>query len=312
MQQKTLIVLGVGGTIAGLASDAGQPQRYVAGQLPVQQLLAGVSLPPGCSVQAEQVAQIDSKDMDLAVWQALLRRCRHWLAQPQVQGLVVTHGTDTLEETAWLLQALLAPQRPVVLTCAMRPANAPDADGPGNLRDALLVAAAEGARGVVAVCAGRILAAADVQKVHSWRLDAFDAGDAGDIGQVRAGQVRCGRAWPEPVAADSAVLERFLSASELPWVEIVFSHAAAGAAGVEALLAHGGLRGLVVAGTGGGTVHHALHAALQRARQQGVRVWRTTRCVHGGVPPDPAAELPAVDLPPAKARLALMLELLAA
>jgi len=309
-QKKTLVVLGLGGTIAGVAIDPHRPQRYAAGQLPVQDLLVDVPLPPGCSVVSEQVAQIDSKDMDLLVWQRLLQRCLYWLAQPQVQGLVVTHGTDTLEETAWLLQVLLAPERPIVLTCAMRPVTAPDADGPGNLRDALLVAATEGAQGVLAVCAGRILGAADVQKVHSWRLDAFDAGDAGEVGQVRVGQVRCSRAWPRAGGADPALQQRFLQARELPRVEIVVSHAAASAAVVDALLAYGGVRGIVVAGTGSGTVHHTLSAALRRAQTQGVRVWRSTRCPYGGVLQEWDDGLPGVDLSPVKARLALMLELL--
>jgi L-asparaginase len=311
LAQKSLVLLGTGGTIAGAAPDASQPQRYTAGQLPVHTLLANVPLPPGCSVVTEQLAQIDSKDMDLSVWQLLLRRCQHWLAQPQVQGLVITHGTDTLEETAWLLQALLAPARPLVLTGAMRPATAVDADGPGNLRDALQVAATPGATGVLVVCAGRILGAQDVQKVHSWRLDAYTSGDAGDIGRLRAGQVQCSRPWPQPATPAAGLLQRVLAASALPWVEIVFSHAAARGEAVDAWVEQG-VQGVVVAGTGAGTVHQQLRAALQRAQARGVRVWRTTRCALGGVLPDVDDGLPTVDLPPVKARLALMLELLAA
>ncbi|MEK9803308.1 MAG: asparaginase domain-containing protein, partial [Curvibacter sp.] len=136
---QKIVVLGTGGTIAGLAQGAA-PGRYRAAQKPVGELLAGLELPAGMDLQVEQVAQIDSKDMDLPVWQALLTACRHHLAAQAVQALLITHGTDTLEETAWLLQALLAPRKPVVLTCAMRPADAPDADGPRNLADALAVA----------------------------------------------------------------------------------------------------------------------------------------------------------------------------
>jgi L-asparaginase len=153
---EKIVVLGTGGTIAGLAQGAAQG-RYRAAQKPVGDLLAGVAVPAGVTLQLEQVAQIDSKDMDLAVWQSLLRACHKHLAEADVSGLVITHGTDTLEETAWLLQALMAPRKPVVLTCAMRPADAPDADGPRNLADALAVAADPGAQGVLVVCAGRIL-----------------------------------------------------------------------------------------------------------------------------------------------------------
>ena len=313
---EKIVVLGTGGTIAGTASDS---RNYRAAQLPVGELLAGLPLPGGCEVLTEQVAQLDSKDMDFGVWRQLLTRCVHWLAQPEVRGLVITHGTDTLEETAYLLQTVLAPRKPVVLTCAMRPATALDADGPQNLLDALAVAGGgEGVQGVVAVCAGRILGAADVQKVHSWRLDAFSAGDAGDIGQVRHGRIERWRDWPPAVLPRETLLEALLAAGALPRVEIVLSHAAACGATVDALLdpalaaRHGAapVRGLVLAGTGGGTVHHELEAALRRAQTAGVRVLRSTRCVDGLLQPRAGEEFAAVPLTPVKARLALMLELL--
>ncbi len=319
MHVKKIVVLGTGGTIAGLATDANDSRQYVAAQQSVLDLLAGLPIPPGCELLSEQVAQIDSKDLDLSVWRALLQRCVHWLAQPEVQGLVITHGTDTLEETAFLLQALLAPRKPLVLTCAMRPANAPDADGPQNLRDALALAATAGAQGVLVVCAGRILGAQDVQKVHSTRLDAFSAGEAGEIGQVRQGQVERWRDWPQPRVPGEMLLERLLTAPTLPRVEILLSHAAACGATVDALVdpavaaRYGAppLRGLVLAGTGGGTVHHALEAALRRAQAAGVRVLRSTRCVDGFLQPRASDEFAvAAGLSPVKARLALMLELL--
>lgn len=317
MQADTqkIVVLGTGGTIAGLARGAGEG-RYRAAQKSVGELLDGVAVPAGGALQFEQVAQIDSKDMDLAVWQALLKACQTYLAQADVRGLVITHGTDTLEETAWLLQALLAPRKPVVLTCAMRPADAPDADGPRNLADALTVAADPGAQGVLAVCAGRILGAQAVQKVHSSRLDAFDSGEAGDIGHVQEGRVQwlreCSAAAPVPVLA------AMLAASALPRVEIILSHAAASAAQVDLLLdpeaaaRHGAapLRGLVLAGTGGGTLHREIEAAARRAQAAGVRVVRTTRCADGWLQPRAGDEFPALALSPVKARLALMLDFL--
>lgn len=316
---EKIVVLGTGGTIAGTAAGPADSRNYRAAQLPVGDLLAGLPLARGWEVVSEQVAQVDSKDMDLAVWQQLLRRGLHWLAQPEVRGLVITHGTDTLEESAYLLQTVLAPRKPVVLTCAMRPATALDADGPQNLLDALTVAASEGAQGVVAVCAGRILGALDVQKVHSWRLDAFRAGDAGDIGHVRQGRIERWRDWPPAVLPRETVLEALLAAAQLPRVEIVLSHAAACGATVGALLdpelarrlGAVPVRGLVLAGTGGGTVHRELEAALRRAQSAGVRVVRSTRCVDGLLQAGEGQEFPALPLTPVKARLALMLELLA-
>lgn len=317
--REKIVVLGTGGTIAGTGASAADSRVYRAAQLPVEALLAGLPAPVACELVSEQVAQIDSKDMSLPVWQQLVRRCLHWLAQPQVRGLVITHGTDTLEETAWLLQAVLAPRKPVVLTCAMRPATALDADGPQNLADALAVAALPAAQGVVVVCAGRILGAQDVQKVHSWRLDAFSAGDAGDLGAVRQGRIECWRDWRCTTPSREPVREALLGAAVLPRVEIVFSHAAASGGLVDVLLDAGAaarqgiapLRGLVVAGTGAGTVHAELEAALRRARAAGVRVLRSTRCVEGPLSAQTGEEFAAVALSPVKARLALMLDLLA-
>lgn len=319
-QRKKIVVLGTGGTIAGMAPSALDSRNYVAAQRAVGDLLAGLPPPPGYELLIEQVAQIDSKDMGLAEWQKLLQRCDYWLAQPEVQGLLITHGTDTLEETAYVLQSVLAPKRPVVLTCAMRPASALDADGPQNLLDAMAVATSEGARGVVVVAAGRIHDAQAVQKVHTWRLDAFSSGDAGAIGQIRNGVLTRWRDWPQWSTPGAGLLQRVLSARDLPRVEIVFSHALANAATVDAWLdpdlsrRHGvpPLRGVVVAGTGGGTVHRELEPALRRALGAGVRVVRTSRCVDGLLAAREDDEFAlAAGLSPVKARLALMLELLA-
>lgn len=320
---QKIVVLGTGGTIAGTAASP-TDGHYVAAQKGVAELLAGLpgALPAGFEVMSEQVAQIDSKDMDVAVWQALLRRCTHWLAQPDVQGVVVTHGTDTAEETAYLLQAVLAPTKPVVLTCAMRPATAVSADGPQNLLDALAVACHPGASGVVLVCAGQIHSALDVQKLHSWQLDAFSSGEAGAIGRVRQGRLDLWRNWPSGlVKFDSGAIENIASTSEWPRVEVLLSHGAACGATVDALVAPdvaarsgaAPVRGLVVAGTGGGTVHQALEAALRRAQDAGVRVLRSSRCALGSASARPGDAFSAVPgLTPAKARLALMLELLSA
>lgn len=309
MKAQQIVVLATGGTIAGRAARAGDVLGYRAGEVGIDELLADLPAPEGVVVTGEQVAQVDSKDMDFALWQRLAVRCRHWLDQPQVQAVVVTHGTDTLEETAWFLQRVLAPAKPVVLASAMRPVTAPAPDGPQNIADAFTVAVTPGARGVVAVCAGAVHGAADVRKVHPYRIDAFGSGDAGPIGYVEADKVRQLRPWPAP--SDSAGLfERVLRERQAwPWVEIVHNHAGAEGRAVHALVS-GGVQGLVVAATGNGTVHAALEKALLRAQEQGVRVVRSSRCLEGPVLAQPRDALPASPLTPAKARVELLLSLL--
>ena len=308
---EKIVVLGTGGTIAGTAATPDEVLAYRAAQLGVDQLLAAVPGLRGVPLVAEQVAQVDSKDMSEAVWQRLLQRCSHWLAQTDVAGIVITHGTDTLEETAFLLQEVLAPDKPVVLTCAMRPASAPQPDGPQNLMDAVTVARYPGAHGVVAVCAGVIHGAREVAKEHPYRLDAFTSGEAGPLGWVEEGRVRLQRPWPIS-AADAVLAKRAAHCTTWPRVEILMNHAGATGAIAQALLAQG-VDGIVVAGTGNGSVSASLEAALLALQEQGVKVWRSTRCAQGQVLPHAGDVLPdARGLPPVKARVRLMLDLLGA
>lgn len=316
-----VVVLGMGGTIAGRASSPDDLVSYTAGQVAVADLLAG--LPAGLErdLEVEQVAQIDSRSMDLAVWQRLCERLAYHLARPQVRAVVVTHGTDTLEETAFVLQSLLRPGKPVVLTCAMRPATALVPDGPQNISDALVMAHHPGAAGVMVVCAGQVHGAADVTKVHTYRLDAFSSGDAGALAAIENGRVFQWRPWPGEMADNvpdlRSCLPAFMAAGALPRVELVVSHACADGRLVDALLndtsAQDGhvLRGLVVAGTGNGSVHDRLDQALMRARAAGVRVVRATRCPFGRVTPRSGDLLEeSHGLSAVKARLALSLDLI--
>jgi L-asparaginase len=316
VSDQKIVVLGTGGTIAGTAANAADhtgQTGYTAAQVGVHALLASL---PGWQEGAgperyvvEQVAQLDSKDMGFDVWVKLAQRVAHFLAQKDVQGIVVTHGTDTLEETAYFLQALLAPSKPVVLTCAMRPSNAVVPDGPQNLLDALAVASSTGASGVTVVCAGTIFGAEDVQKIHPYRLNAFSAGDAGPIGFVEQGRLRLLRGWPRGQAQS---LASALADAAWPRVEVVMSYAGADGTVVRALL-KAGVKGLVVAATGNGMVHQDLEAALVLAMQQGVKVLRATRCSEGRLLPGANDALPAAPgLTPVKARIALMLALMQA
>ena len=326
---EKLVVLGTGGTIAGTAGTASDNLGYTAAQIGVAQLLEALpgvgAVLAGRTLLAEQVAQLDSKDMSFAVWQALIQRVSFHLSQPDVKGIVITHGTDTLEETAYFLHAALPPARlaakPVVLTCAMRPASSAAPDGPQNLLDALAVAGSAGACGVVAVCAGAIHGAVDVQKAHPYRLDAFNSGDAGALGYVEESQVRLVRDWPG-VTHDARpdLIGKVEAAGQWPRVEIVMNYAGATGAMVDALIdpsrvvaQPGGVpvRGLVVAATGNGTVHQDLEAALRRAQSAGVKVVLATRCSNGRVLPRADAPFPdSQGLSPVKARVALMLGLM--
>ena len=315
--RRCIVILGTGGTIAGLSASASDNIGYTAAQVGVEQLVATIaSLTDAGPVLTEQVAQIDSKDMSFGVWAQLAARVDHYLAREDVGGIVITHGTDTIEETAFFLQSVCQPAKPVVLTCAMRPASALVPDGPQNVIDALAVARHPGASGVTVVCAGTIHSALDVQKVHTYQLDAFSSGDGGPIGFIEEETLRLIRNWPlaPVIRAQAAIKIRAAVASLADWprVEIVMNYAGASGLLVDALVAQG-VQGLVVACTGNGTVHHDLEATLLQAQAAGVRVVRATRCVNGRVLPKPGDLLPDSDgLSPVKARVALMLELLTA
>ena len=271
-------------------------------------LVAAVPDLQGRALETEQVAQLDSKDMDHATWQRLAQRVAHHLARPEVAGIVVTHGTDTAEETAWLLQRVLAPAKPVVLAVAMRPASSLRADGPQNLADAVAVASTQGAQGVVLVADGRVHGAEDVRKLHGYRVDTFSSGDAGPVARLEEGRVIAQRAWPQ---GDAMGLEHLLKpVASWPRVGLVCSHAGADDWAVRAAMA-AGLRGLVVEGTGNGTLNSALESALRDAERAGLRVLRASRCLSGGVVGAPEGAWPSAGaLTPAKARVELLLQLL--
>ena len=312
--ERKVVVLGTGGTIAGTSDMAGANVGYTAGQIGVEQLLSAIpalARAAGASLVAEQIAQIDSKDMGFEVWARLSQRCALHLADPLVAGIVITHGTDTLEETAWLLANLLDATRPVVLTCAMRPATALAPDGPQNLLDAVALATEPTAHGVLMVAAGVVHGAREVAKVHPLRLDAFDSGDTGPLGWVEDGRLRWahGRA-PQPAAPRHAGLLPALGRSPWPRVEIILSHAGSDGALVDWLV-QGGARGIVVAATGNGTLHQALERALERAVAAGVQVRVASRCPQGRMLDlHDAPWRDAGGLSPVKARVSLLLELM--
>ena len=314
MNGQKIVVLGTGGTIAGTSAIRGDNIGYTAAQVGVEQLLQAVpglqAVAPGGLV-AEQLAQLDSKDMEFSVWRALAERCASALADSEVRGVVITHGTDTLEETAWFLHSVLDARKPVVLTCAMRPATALTPDGPQNLLDAVAVAMTSGARGVVVVAAGVVHGAQRVQKVHPYRVDAFSSGDAGPLGWVEEGVVRLVQDWPLAQSGQAQVaIKKIVDCMQWPRVEVVMSYAGATGALVDVLV-RDGVQGIVVAATGNGTLHHVLESALLRAQTAGVKVVLSTRCPEGQVLPKPGDALPdSRGLSPVKARISMVLDLL--
>jgi L-asparaginase len=313
---KKIVVLATGGTIAGLASNISRPQQYQAGMVSVASLVSAISKDfidrHQLNIESEQVAQLDSKDMQESVWQALAKRLWHHLSQSEVDGVVITHGSDTLEETAYFLQAVFQPSKPVVLTCAMRPANATDADGPANLQDALLVAAHSDLHGVLVACGGSVHAGHRVQKIQSHDLKPFVSLD-GPLMRLVAGKFHFLRPapsaqypWPMPT------VKEVLQTEDWPRVELVLNHAGAQGENVRDMLQSSRPpKGLVVVGTGNGTVHQGLEKALKVAQSKGVRVIRTTRCALGQVEALPEDVLPSVpDMTAVQARVGLQLALL--
>ena len=331
LSQK-IVILGTGGTIAGLSVVPGAGGAYRAAQVDVATLVnqaaqtdstpfdppTPLSTPP--ALWTEQLAQVDSKDMTEAIWQRLLQRVAQLQQDPGVNAIVITHGTDTLEETGFLLHACWPRGKPVVLTCAMRAADAPDADGPGNLRDAIRLAGTPGLTGVRMVCDGQVFEGHAFQKVRTDGVQPFGAEPMGAIGECRDGHYRARQSTDQTRAHRSltpAELERLCAATQWPRVEIVMNHVGADGRLVQDLLtasslspANERLRGIVLAGTGGGTCSERLAGALQQAQAQGVLVWRSTRATWGMVRAGPSDRFTGVPWAPVKARVAMMLDLL--
>ncbi|MBB5205539.1 L-asparaginase [Inhella inkyongensis] len=304
-------ILGTGGTIAGSAASSSDHVGYRAGQVGIEALVGAVPALQGRALAFEQLAQLDSKDMDFATWARLARRVQALLDDEAVRGIVITHGTDTLEETAYLLHRVLRDAaKPVVLTAAMRPASALSADGPQNLLDAVTLAEHEGARGVLVAFGGAVYRGDRIRKLHSYRVDAFGNPDGGPLAWMESGALRLLAPWPVSQAWGVAGLPE--QGSAWPRVELLWN--AAGVDGklvalLQGLAAQEGRRlGLVVAGTGNGTLAEPLEAALKAAQAQGVAVRRCSRC---GAGPVIGGDLPSAGaLSAPQARVELLLTLL--
>ncbi|RFU47849.1 asparaginase [Paraburkholderia sp. DHOC27] len=310
-----IAVLATGGTIAGSAASVTNTSGYRAGVVGVERLLEAVPALSGVAqIQAEQIASVDSKDMSLALWTTLAQRINELMASDEIDGVVITHGTDTLEETAYLLHLTVKGSKPVVLTAAMRPASALSADGPLNLLNAVTVAASEAAhgQGVLVAFNNRIHSARDVVKTSTYAVDAFQSPEVGALGWVQDGRVEFQRKVLRPHTLDT----EFVIGAQWPAVEIAVSYAGVSRVSVDALVA-AGVRGIVVAGTGNGSIHASVQQALADAVTQGVAVVRSSRVGSGHVmrngaaPDDTLGFVSAGSLNPYKARVLLMLALAA-
>jgi len=319
-KHPTILVLGTGGTIAGLATDPENPINYKASQLGITDILRRSGL-DNQNLECRDIAKIDSKDMGPVVWRDLLKALSEACDRPDLQAIVITHGTDTLEETAYLLNALGPWKKPLVLTCAMKPANAADADGPGNLRDALALAGLNGIPSVSMVCAGQVHDPLYLQKTRTDQADGFSSGPSGPLGWMVDGQWRPAKQLEKapPKTKSDAIpsLQALLATPAWPRVEWVTNHAGNAGDIVHALLDHRAdasapLRGLVVAATGSGTASLGMEAALASACQAGIRVVICSRPAWGRVVGQhPKAWGSPSALSPAKAWVSLSLALLA-
>jgi L-asparaginase len=309
-----IVILATGGTIAGAQPKEGDP-GYKSGSLSVESLIAAA---PGMGKMAritgEQIASIGSQDMNDDVWFRLARRANELLATPGVDGIVVTHGTDTLEETAYFLNLVIKSDKPVVLVGSMRPATSTSADGPLNLYNAVAVAADPGAKGlgVLVVSNDDLFAAREIQKTNTTDLQTFISPNRGQLGEAYYG-----KAWYfwEPTTVHTTASEFSLDGvTAMPRVDIVYAHENADGAIVEAAVA-AGAKGIVLAGVGDGNATAPMVDALAAAAAKGVVVVRSTRVGSGivrrniEVNDDKLGFVAALELNPQKARVLLRLAL---
>ena len=311
-------VLATGGTISGGGPSATSLTDYRVGARSGAELVAALpALADHADVRVEQVANLGSPNITFDVWLRLANRINAlFSADPDVAGVVVTHGTNTLEETAYFLNLTIRHERPVVLVGAQRPATAISADGPLNLLNAVRTAAAPGARGkgVLVVMNDEINAARDVTKTSTYRVETFNARTLGFLGYVDADAVTFYR---EPTKRHTTDAE-FDPAriTELPAVDIVYSYVAPNPVLIRALI-DAGVDGIVLAGTGAGIVSTVELEALEQVRSLPPEVRpvlvRSNRTGSGRVVPlgryDGLDMIAADNLNPQKARILLLLAL---
>jgi L-asparaginase/glutamin-(asparagin-)ase len=308
-------ILATGGTIAGTGATSTTTVGYTAATVGVQRLIAAVpELAKVANVSGEQVFQIASENMTNDHWLTLAKRVNVLLAQPNVDGIVITHGTDTMEETAYFLNLVVKSRKPVVLVGAMRPSTAISADGPANLYNAVALAASPEAhgRGVMVALNDQIHSARGVSKTNTSTPDAFKTTELGMLGYIQGSKPYFYNASTRKHTTESEFDISNLTA--LPQVEIFYGYANVGPVALDALVA-AGAKGVIHAGVGNGSVASKVMPSLKAARAKGVLVVRSSRVGHGilarnGEANDDELDFVAADtLSPQKARILLMLAL---
>lgn len=308
MSTKRILVLGTGGTIAGAGSNA-TGAAYRPGGLALEVLVSHLAaLGLDAELVSQEIARIGSQDIGFVQWQALHAACKGAMDDPAIGGIIITHGTDTAEETGLLLDLTLPTTKPVVLVGAMRPADAVGADGMRNFANAVKVACdpAAAGRGVMLVMGDAVLAARDARKAATSAIDAFRSFPRGPLARVTPASLD----WfgPPHRVGEGA---RYAFPQELPRVAILTAGAGMDEQPVKALLGIG-CKGVVLAGMGQGNAPASVIAALSEAAASGVPVVRSTRVDEGlvdrnvEVDDDALGLVAARALGPAKARVLLM------
>ncbi|WP_395002559.1 asparaginase [uncultured Helicobacter sp.] len=311
--RPNVVILATGGTIAGVASSHTQSIDYKAGALGIEVLLDTLpELGALATLQWEQVANIDSADMTDSLWLTLAKRVNALLAQEHIDGVVITHGSDTMEESAFFLQLVVASPKPVVLTGAMRPSNAISADGAKNLYNAIALASHSNARnkGVMIVMNDRIQSARYGAKTHTHNLDALTSPNSGDMGYILDGRAHFYYTLPLHTTQRTFCVDTL---TQLPKVAILYSYANDYSGVAARALYAAGIEGIIVAGSGAGSIHRAHKEVLQELMQQGLVVVVSTRVgcgiVQVGGVDSKRGFISARSLNPQKARALLLLAL---
>ena len=313
--QPSIVVLATGGTIAGAAATNVQA-GYKSGQVGVDQLIAAVPEAQKIArLRGEQISNIGSQDMNDEVWLKLAGRVNALVTMPDVNGVVITHGTDTIEETAYFLNLVVKSKKPVVLTAAMRPATALSADGPLNFFNAVAVAANKDAagRGVLVVINDWIHGAASLTKTSTTAVQTFLSPQSGLIGTVAYGRTEFFRG---PIGRHTADSEFSLTGvTALPRVDIIMAHENMDGALIDAAVA-AGARGIVIAGVGNGNLTEAAVKSMAAQASKGIVCVRASRVATGMVGrnvelnDDKLGFVASLDKNPQKARVLLRLALL--
>ena len=310
-----VIVLATGGTIAGQGTSA-TSAGYTPGKIPIEDLLKNIpSVDKIAVVKGEQIASVGSYDMTVQIWINLARRVNEIFEKNEADGIVITHGTDTQEETAYFLKLTVKSDRPVVLTGAMRAATAISADGPKNLYDAIVVASdPESKTKGVMICFNEILFdGKNATKVNTTNVDAFASTNAGPIGQVFDGRVLYYNQFTNK--KNNIISFDISKIDNLPRVEIAYMYVDASATAMNAFI-NEKVDGIVIAASGNGNFNKSILQAVNTAVSKGIAVVRSSRVASGRVTQfnqvfdDKKLGTIASDaLNPQKARILLMLAL---